>query len=361
MSLGEQGRKNARKLPSLDLGRFFAALLVVLFHNSFIVYNLTGAVPFGMFFRGGHSGVEYFFVLSGFIIFHVHRSDFGHPTKLKNFARKRVIRIVPMLWLTLIPWGLLKLASAQMGTNEPITPLNLLQDMFLLPHSGGTVLGVIWTLRRELIFYILFATVIANRRVGLLVMILWQFLVVAQQIHPFMGGVEPGMLLGTANLGFGLGMLIAILVNRRPVQNGALWIGVGIIAYLGVMIAEWRIGGPYDASYRPMGGILNDLLYLAAASAVVIGMASRDMLSPKAESRLISALGGCSYALYLVHLPVGSILIRALKPLWAHTSPEMLMLLLSFGSILFALAIHQWVEKPLLRLLKPRSRQAREG
>lgn len=345
----------SNNLPSLDLGRFAAAFLVVLFHSSFTVFNIVGKQPFDMALRGGHSGVEYFFVLSGFIIMYIHRRDGGHPKQLAGFARKRVIRIIPMLWLVLIPWGILKLTVPAMGTNEPITPFGFVCDLLLLPHSGGTVLGVTWTLLREAVFYLIFATFILNRRVGLGLLIAWQIGVVAQMVHPFFAlGVQPGMLLGTVNIGFGAGMLIAWFMPNRVTNLGAPIITVGAALYAALLFVEWRIGGPVSLDYRPMGLILNPLLYTGAAAVLVVGMVAYDFSRPRASSALSKILGGSSYTLYLVHLPVGSVLIRAIKPLWHRVPSEALMIILASASVLVAIGVHVWIERPILEWLRSR-------
>ena len=55
----------------------------------------------GAAFNFGYAGVEFFFVLSGFIMVLVHRRDFGQPSKALVFMRKRVVRIYPIYWLVM--------------------------------------------------------------------------------------------------------------------------------------------------------------------------------------------------------------------------------------------------------------------
>ena len=57
--------------------------------------------PSRRLFDFGHAGVEFFFVLSGFIILHIHWKDLGHPSRFSSFAGKRFLRIYPMYWLVL--------------------------------------------------------------------------------------------------------------------------------------------------------------------------------------------------------------------------------------------------------------------
>lgn len=340
------------KLPSLDLGRFAAAFLVVLFHMGITVDNFLGAAPFAMAFRGGHSGVAYFFVLSGFIIVYVHRMDVDHSDRIGTFARKRILRIVPMLWMTMIGWGVVRLMLPG-GTGNRLDPFAILWDCLLLPHHGESVIGAVWTLRREVIFYLLFAVVIFSRRLGLPLLILWQIGVVVQAIHPFFAlGPEPQMLFGIHNLGFGIGMLLALYLPSRPLPHYRAAMIAGALLYIAVMAIEWRLGGPQIETALPLGETLNTLLYLAASGLLVAGMVSRDILAPPRPSAIGTRLGDCSYALYLTQGPIGSIAIRLLKPIWTLVSPEILMLILSAITIIVAILVNIWLEKPLSSMLR---------
>jgi exopolysaccharide production protein ExoZ len=86
---------------SLQGTRALAALLVVLFHlgNTIALGKYFGIEAFAIPFKFGSAGVEFFFVLSGFIIFAAHRNDISKPRRLTNYISKRVIRIYPTYWI----------------------------------------------------------------------------------------------------------------------------------------------------------------------------------------------------------------------------------------------------------------------
>lgn len=340
-------------LPSLDLGRFFAALLVAFFHISITVHHFVGTISFHGIFRGGHSGVSYFFVLSGFIIFYVHAKDAGDPGRLGNFARKRVIRIVPVLWATMIGWGLIRLYLPG-GTTGLLDPWMILYDCFLIPHPiGDGVIAAVWTLRRELVFYLAFAVVILNWRAGICILIGWQAAILINLAYPFFTlPPEPDMLLGVHNLGFGIGLLLAWALPSRPLRYPYVAISIGIALYGAIMMTEWWIANPSHLELIPMGLTENSLLYLAASAVLVAGMVSLDIKRPTKRSRIQSLLGESSYALYLTHGPISSIAIRLFQPLWPRLSAEMLTLLLVAITVASAIAINLWFEKPVARALR---------
>ena len=351
MSEGRPDRDRA-KLPSLDLGRFVAAGLVVLFHYGYLLANLRGERPFDLLFRGGHAGVEYFFVLSGFIILYAHRRDIGRPEQVGGFFRKRAIRILPMLWLTLIVWGTLRIVLAGRTTHGATGWDTILLDMLLLPHAGPTVLGVTWTLTRELVFYLLFSLLIVNRRAGIVALIAWQAGVLAATLLRLSLGPWGAALFDVHNLGFGVGLLIAAAgIRGSPGQaRAAAWLGA--LGFAALLLMEWRIGGPVDAELRPLGRWLSPVLYTAAAGLCLAGLAALDARAPRRERPWLQALGGCSYVLYLVHNPVGSIAFRVLDRSPVRLGPEAMMLALAAIAVAAALALHWWIERPLMARLR---------
>jgi peptidoglycan/LPS O-acetylase OafA/YrhL len=72
-------------LKSLQACRAAAAILVVLYHTSHGIFRLPRYFehkPFGPVFDFGFAGVDFFFVLSGFIMMHVHAADIGRPSAI---------------------------------------------------------------------------------------------------------------------------------------------------------------------------------------------------------------------------------------------------------------------------------------
>src|SRR5260221_9879970 len=92
-------------LNSLQACRAVAAILAVLFHASVGIFALDkyfGHKPFGPVFDFGFAGVDFFFVLSGFIMMHIHAADIGQPRALRAYLWKRFTRIYPAYWAVLI-------------------------------------------------------------------------------------------------------------------------------------------------------------------------------------------------------------------------------------------------------------------
>jgi len=341
-------------LPLLDGGRFAAAALVVLFHYTIGIDNYSGIAPFAGFFRGGHAGVEYFFVLSGFIILYAHRSDIGQPHKVRSFFAKRAIRILPMLWAVLIVWGLLRAGLSGQTTRGETGLGTLLLDLLLLPHAPPYVLGVTWTLTRELVFYTLFALVIVNRRIGWSVLLLWQAGVIVYAILGPTLPPWPEAIWETHNLGFGLGLAIGLAILAPPPGRrtaGAL-AAAGALLFAALLAAEWRLGAGLPLETLSLGIIRSPLLYLAASALLVFGLVSIDRQRTARKSRLLGWAGGCSYVLYLIHVPLGSVLLRLFRRVGQGMPAEIQLLVMTAAAIVTALMLHLWFEKPVVRRLR---------
>lgn len=142
-----------KKLEGIEAGRGIAALLVLLAHATIILgfpQNL-GVDGFNGLFKFGHAGVEFFFVLSGFIIFYIHHQDIGQLNQLANYWQKRFIRIMPTYWVVLALYGCILVITPTAERHEREFD-TIFRSIFLLPGGHGQILGVAWTLTRELLF-----------------------------------------------------------------------------------------------------------------------------------------------------------------------------------------------------------------
>jgi len=137
-------------LKTLTSLRFFAAFWVFLFH----LRARENFEPswFLDFVSNGARGVDFFFILSGFVILHVYDGEFSH----RRFLAKRFARIYPLHAVV----TLLFIAVAVVGAN-PVE--GVWQSTFLL-HAFSTTDGLVlngpsWTLSAEMFAYLLFALI----------------------------------------------------------------------------------------------------------------------------------------------------------------------------------------------------------
>ncbi len=352
-TLQPEGRRHT--LVTLEIGRFVAALSVVLYHYSAVIQNAFDTLILGDMFRAGHVGVPYFFVLSGFIIYHIHRTDIGQPKAWRRFAIKRAIRLYPMYWIVSGGMLLAFIAMPKLYDGHALSLTNVLVDFALMPQHHA-ILSISWTLRHEIIFYALFSFAIWFGSRAFWAIAIW---IVLSAIIAF-AIPEPANYLGLwsliaspLNLGFGIGMIVAQAI-RRPVNTPpVLIIIVALAGLIELAWMEWRLGAGVPHTINILGNA-GDVAYLIMAGLLVYGLVTWENSRRRPiHAPIWKMLGGASYILYLVHPPVGSAVIRILQKLHV-TSPNLIYCIMIMAAILCALLLHLMVEKPILRLLSDR-------
>lgn len=344
--------KKGQSLTTLQAGRALAAIAVVCFHAHiyFIPERLYPGASVSRIFNFGYAGVEYFFVLSGFIMLLVHRKDIGSPERANRFAKKRIVRILPFYWVVLLSLFAL-LLSQWPETADRLGIQRLLHSFFLIPMPDGSplLIGAAWTLTHEFLFYAVFAVLILRPRVGAALFGLW--MVGGLAITAGWEAVYPlDTLLSPYNLLFALGMLAALVFRRLPVAAALPMAVLGGLLFLSVGIAE---------AYRILllDHAVRTLLFGLGATGLVAGLAALERQGAIAAPRLLDFLGDASFSIYLVHgtvLPVATkallvLDINKMVPAWT------VLTVLVLSSVAVGALAHLYVEKPLIAVLRRRA------
>jgi exopolysaccharide production protein ExoZ len=346
---GGQGADSIR-LTTLQAGRGIAAMLVVLYHACTVTFpapKYWGLDPTYNLFAFGHAGVEFFFVLSGFIILHVHWNDLGQRRRLAGFVQKRWARIYPIYWVILaglVPIYYLMPSFGEGHEREP----GLLLSSALLIHgtSDKTLLSVAWTLYHEVLFYAVFAIGIWHRRFGAVAMAFFLGfsalgLLLPGRSYPLAFYASPLHLL------FGLGMLACILLRLRKIRQAWAWLVAGLTLFLGTAVIENLDLGWLSSDAR-------HLLYGIGCTAAVCGAVQLERDGRLRAGRWLCFLGDASYSLYLIHFPLLSLAAKVLiaTPLQPGASLIMMLAAVTAAGCLF----HVLVERPLVQWTQRRFR-----
>lgn len=149
--------KSTAYYPAIDCLRFVTACLVVLYHFGDYQVGSPSAVPLDrsnptfpfldLFVQAGSVGVQIFFVISGLMI----SISMEKSESLVGFMRDRFLRLFPALWIATVISACF-LSFAGLGNIEILE--RFIRSIFLMP-PGPHVDGVIWTLRIEVVFYLL--------------------------------------------------------------------------------------------------------------------------------------------------------------------------------------------------------------
>ena len=147
------------QLRTIQVARGVAANLVVFSHLFFVEskYMIGGVLP--PFTLYGISGVDLFFVLSGFIMVAVAGRDIG-PIE---FLWRRATRIYPTYWLVSLAVLAVAIVAPTIVNSSIQVPISLWRSFLLIPDRTLPLLAVGWTLVHEMYFYLVFAIILALR------------------------------------------------------------------------------------------------------------------------------------------------------------------------------------------------------
>jgi peptidoglycan/LPS O-acetylase OafA/YrhL len=337
-------------LYNVQILRAIAALMVVHGH--------AGAGGLGLRYPiGGLNGVDLFFVISGFIIAYVADADSN------QFMMRRLIRIVPIYWVSTLTIYILALVIPQYFRTTSTDPQLLVRSLLFVPDPSAvhtkdglphpTLTGG-WTLNYEMYFYVTFAialafsrtwaTAIAATALALIVAVVNATTLDASPVAHFYG--YPIV------FEFVFGMLAFHVMRhaekagwreRVPRLQRAILVVIACIA-LGLLLT--RVIS--DVGPRWMSnGIPAFFLVLAAV------MLER-LHGLKITNSLGVLIGNASYVLYLSHAYVvyGVIRLGIGTRHIAELPGQAIVFGLMILASLVAIAIHLFVEKPLLGALK---------
>ncbi|MDD5297585.1 MAG: acyltransferase [Rhodocyclaceae bacterium] len=334
-----------KRLEGVEAARGVAAMLVVFFHAAHHLKSNFGVLPLWGIAQFGHAGVDFFFVLSGFIIAFVHHGDIGQPNRLRHYLVRRFSRVFPFFWIVfLASLGLLAVSA-----HRSLPPVSaIVSNFFLLPQTSERVVGVSWSLVMEMYFYAFFAITIVSRRIGIALFSVWLLVALAAMLG---WGGPPGAYLAVFGSSFGIefffGMGAAYLLVHRsvPMPRGMLAAGVG--AFLATAAVE-LLGG-LDGF-----GVLARVWYGLASMLLVLGLVESERQGLITVPKALFISGRASYSIYLVHVILVGLIYKVMSflgvlrllPLWSSY------LLLSFGAIIGGVVLSVWVEYPSIRFFR---------
>lgn len=358
----------------LQIFRGWAAILVVLVHATGIAASL-GAPIAGNFFLMGNAGVDFFFVLSGFLITYLHLNDIGRREKLGGYARKRFVRIFPIYWVVTLVILPVFFLFPRYGQGDETTPFVIVSSIILTPlERGSPILVAGWSLTHELLFYVIVAALIAFRGLWVKVIVATWALAVfvafcysfnqiyAKAFPEFNAWVR--VLLWPQNFEFILGAAAAWLIARRPnlMPNRRVALILLPIGCLLFMASGFFSGSLLNIQAGQHVAYFGSLSFLIVLAAVVIDKSGglSDGVRQSGFYRLQEYFGDSSYSIYLVHGPALSVAYKVAAAWgWFQLLPGWLVNLALCVSVVIACCLCHWIiERPLLNFFGRGKRMA---
>lgn len=293
------------KFDKLEAMRGVAACMVLGFHSPFSFGRDSLPV-----FAGSHLFVDFFFVLSGFVMSYAYGATIRGGIGFARYLALRLARIYPLHLLTLlllVPYVLLKHALYLRGHagSDPYELNNVttfIQNLLLVHGLGlkGFLSWNIpsWTISTEFFAYIAFfwLTLTLDRRGGLLVPVLICAAAYAVRAAGQAHHADQVQVFGCLGA-FYLGVLVYRL--RPRLERIPLWRAAGMVeaaVMLGILATVSA------AAARP--GLLGLALVLFTVAVWVFGSEHSGPVGRLLQSRGLRAVGVWSYSIYLLHYPV---------------------------------------------------------
>ncbi|MBR5849039.1 MAG: acyltransferase [Bacteroidaceae bacterium] len=313
----------------LDGLRGVAALLVVFYHifEGFSFAELTNAAGDGVIstLNHGHIAVDFFFMLSGFVISYAYDDRWGKMS-IGDFFKRRLVRLHPMVVMGALVGVATFVAAGCRQWDGTVTPASyvlmaLVLTMFMVPALPGLpyevrgngemfpLNGPAWSLFFEYVGNILYALFIRRFSTKALA-ILAAALGIAHAFF-FVGDVSGygcvgvGWTIDSVNFFGGLvrmlfpftvGMLLARTFVPRKVK-GAFWVCTILL------VAIFSV--PYIASAGSVSlNSLYEVICIALLFPLIVWMGACGTCGDSFTGRVSKLLGDLSYPLYIVHYPI---------------------------------------------------------
>ncbi|HEV8116282.1 MAG TPA: acyltransferase [Acidimicrobiales bacterium] len=356
-------------VPGLDGARAVATVAVFSFHA---LWRTPALQPLGRVLGHADIGVEFFFVLSGFLVVRplvAHAVAGGRPVGFVDFWRKRFARIWPAY---LVALGVA--VALGIGTLDGVggwLKHGLLVDSWF-DDGGGDGLRVSWTLVVEVAFYaavlpLAAVLLLAGRRrldawiaacLAVLAYGSWALAVTTQEqtepwlrvLPPYLPAFALGMLLAVAERGDARGAWLGAVVRGVRSLAGRAWLCWGLAgAALVAMILVLEPAATAPAFRLGRDRAIQSFLQVAIAGLAIAPLALRSGRAGFLASPPLERLAAASLGFFLWHITV----LRGVRPLLGGSTAEAILglAIALLGSFAAGEASRRLVESPARRLL----------
>lgn len=379
-------RREAGVILPLDGLRGVAILMVMLHHSTHFRQTTSFDGPFLSLLAFCWTGVDLFFVLSGFLITGILLDTRDGERYFTNFYARRILRIFPLYYLVLLlaffvlPMfpAIFAVLTGQVGVppeeqvaalaaqaDVPQWPYWLYVSNFSIADRGWAhgVADISWSLSIEEQFYLVWPLLIwlfAPRRIAWLCTAIFVAEVFARAYARTSDvAALPLYVITWFRLdGLVIGALLAIALRRGIMPDlDRLVPAVVTVAVAGLIVCAVQGGHPWWWNRRMQQ--FGYSLIAVTAGAMLVSAINRpaDSLWPRMLSAgWLRAFGKYSYCLYLIHVPVMRAIREYVFNPWEHAalSPFTGQMLFYFAATApaFALAWLSWrlFEAPILSL-----------
>jgi peptidoglycan/LPS O-acetylase OafA/YrhL len=346
----------------IDLLRFLAALVVVLFHFTFRGFHANNLSPveypeLGAIFKYGYLGVELFFMISGYVVL---LSAQGKT--LGQFFTSRVMRLFPAYWVVCtLCFVMVRLFGPALHTpgwspllDAPVKgylySMTMFQSFFGVPDLDG----VYWTLGHEISFYLLIAGCLAfgwlqrpKRVLGMLT----AWLAYCALVGPVKGSDVFSFLLIPRYAPFFVAGMLFYLIQTNQAARWKLYCLLGVAYALGLQAAFSRaVENAHDYA-QPFSLVVVAVLFTLFFVLFLLIIYRKINFG---EAKWAAFAGALTYPLYLVHHNLGYLVFQRFG---VYMDKHVLLLGMLVAFTLLAYALHVGIERRYSKALGQRVQQ----
>jgi exopolysaccharide production protein ExoZ len=297
----EEFRSRIKIFRNIQALRAVAALLVVIGHSG--AFGLVAPGPLNIHLVA-YSGVDIFFVISGFIISTVATR---HEANSWIFLAKRAGRIFPVYWIVL---AVSVVASRWIVVGDPWVPkmphLPATDYLFLLTLANRFAPQA-WSMAYEIYFYAWIGLIllVSPRRLWVVLGIL-MLCQVGIVTHVALAGRDPDAAVYTSSmvLQFGLGCAVAWACDRGLHRFAMPALVLGFAGFVA--------GAAWTAQSGLLPGLPRTVTFGLGSAALLYALVSYEVAERFILPRFMHALGNISYSIYLWHMLILTIFYRLL-------------------------------------------------
>ncbi|HMH23165.1 MAG TPA: acyltransferase [Puia sp.] len=360
-----------KRIEILDSFRFVAIISVIFFHYTYrwtVPYNSTNLYPYGDFFgnsfRYGNNGVQFFFIISGFVISYT----LENTSDLSAFFKNRFIRLFPpiLFWSIITYLVFIILDNAHLFSTSHQLKNFLPSLTFINPKIWETIFktkfdwlnGSYWSLWIEVQFYFISSILFfinkknffRNILVLTVIMILQNYILIHFLPSKRIELLSPTLFSFVSSWSyanqvvniasyiafFTMGVIFHHLYKRYPISLRSL---AGLCAV-------------FIPVYILFSGIIIEarIIYFVMITLFLLMIYKRSYLS-FLENPLFRRIGVISYSVYLAHEHIGVLLINKYGGYLGNWSP-LCVLIMPVLIILSAELSYRLVEQKVARQLK---------
>lgn len=358
-------RNNTIRFEALDGWRGICASFVVLYH-----FHGFGPIYTSQLVRNSYLFVDFFFVLSGFVIAWNYAHRLGDWPGVKRFLILRLGRVYPLhlfMLLCFVAFETLRLFMQPGAFTGPTRPSAVLSNLLLLQsmgvHDGLTWNQPSWSISTEWWTYVTFALVVLWLGMRNWLLVATALIAPIALLHLSNAGMDTTFDWGFLRCVFGFALGVACYRLFDATSAVAKPRSVGLMTFVECAVVAAVVAFVSQAGTSPM----SFMAPFVFAAAVLVFAAEGGVLSRVFHSRPLKWLGAVSYSIYLTHAFIVMLLPRvwgklAHADLWTAMPLEGGQWVMLYGrnavegTILYAVALaltlvfsaftYRWVETP---------------